>query len=83
MLQFMGSQRVRHDWATELNWSKVRDYPDIEIISQRLNHGCNNHNPLSKDEHPWNKWKDKICWQRTKTTEKNQLVVLERIKYLN
>ena len=20
MLQFMGSQRVRHDWATELNW---------------------------------------------------------------
>ena len=21
MLQFMGSQRVRHDWATELNWS--------------------------------------------------------------
>ena len=23
MLQFMGSQRVGHDWATELNWSKV------------------------------------------------------------
>ena len=22
MLQFMGSQRVRHDWATELNWSR-------------------------------------------------------------
>ena len=22
MLQFMGSQRVRHDWATELNWMK-------------------------------------------------------------
>ena len=22
MLQFMGSQRVRHDWATELNWKK-------------------------------------------------------------
>ena len=21
MLRFMGSQRVRHDWATELNWS--------------------------------------------------------------
>ena len=21
MLQFMGSQRVRHDWATELNWN--------------------------------------------------------------
>ena len=24
-LQSMGSQRVRHDWATELNWRKGRD----------------------------------------------------------
>ena len=23
MLQFMGSQRVRHNWATELNWTEV------------------------------------------------------------
>ena len=23
MLQFMGSQRVRHDWATELNWQCI------------------------------------------------------------
>ena len=23
MLQFMGSQRVRHDWATELNWMLI------------------------------------------------------------
>ena len=23
MLQFMGSQRVGHDWATELNWTDV------------------------------------------------------------
>ena len=23
VLQFMGSQRVRHDWATELNWTEV------------------------------------------------------------
>ena len=23
VLQFMGSQRVRHDWATELNWTTV------------------------------------------------------------
>ena len=26
VLQFMGSQRVRHDWATELNWM------DLELI---------------------------------------------------
>ena len=24
VLQFMGSQRVRHDWATELNWTEPR-----------------------------------------------------------
>ena len=23
MLQFMGSQRVRHDWTTELNWNEI------------------------------------------------------------
>ena len=23
VLQFMGSQRVRHDWATELNWTEL------------------------------------------------------------
>ena len=23
VLQFIGSQRVRHDWATELNWTKL------------------------------------------------------------
>ena len=23
LLQFMGSQRVGHDWATELNWTKI------------------------------------------------------------
>ena len=23
MLQFIGSQRVRHDWATELNWTRM------------------------------------------------------------
>ena len=33
LLQFMGSQRVRHDWVTELNWgwrsrySNVTDFP--------------------------------------------------------
>ena len=24
LLQFMGSQRVRHDWVTELNWTELR-----------------------------------------------------------
>ena len=25
VLWFMGSQRVRHDWATELNWTELKD----------------------------------------------------------
>ena len=25
VLRFMGSQRVRHDWATELNWTTLND----------------------------------------------------------
>ena len=26
VLQFMGSQRVRHDWATELNWTELTGF---------------------------------------------------------
>ena len=26
VLQFMGSQRVRHDWATELNWTEAFEH---------------------------------------------------------
>ena len=33
MLQYMGSQRVRHDWATELNWT------DVDCIYQKLQYG--------------------------------------------
>ena len=29
MLQFMVSQRVKHDWATELNWLRVRNDPEF------------------------------------------------------
>ena len=33
VLRFMGSQRVGHDWATELNWTelKQKDYTSINI----------------------------------------------------
>ena len=32
MLQSMGSQRVRHDWATELNWNVTFYHPSHIII---------------------------------------------------
>ena len=30
VLQFMGSQRVRHDWVTELNWTDKRELDLVE-----------------------------------------------------
>ena len=34
VLRFMGSQRVRHDWATDLIWSEVQSID----IPERINH---------------------------------------------
>ena len=32
VLQFMGSQRVRHDWVTELNWTEARAETEAAVI---------------------------------------------------
>ena len=32
VLWFMGSQRVRHDWATDLNWSSRNKYPHVLMV---------------------------------------------------
>ena len=47
VLQSMGSQRVRHDWVTglnwtELNWTELRyyiEYPKAIFIYNNINHG--------------------------------------------
>ena len=39
ILQFMGSQRVRHDWATELNWIRL-DESQKDIAFHLLNLFC-------------------------------------------
>ena len=31
VLQFMGSQRVGHDWATELNWTEPFKHPKLDL----------------------------------------------------
>ena len=37
MLWFMGSQRVGHDWATELNWTELKQYMSLSLPKpQRL-----------------------------------------------
>ena len=38
VLQFMGSQRVRHDWVTELNWPELRAYFYVIFKAQILLH---------------------------------------------
>ena len=35
MLQSMGSQRVGHDWATELNWTKLGPQPRGDMYFER------------------------------------------------
>ena len=38
VLQFMGSQRVRHDWATELNWTEVIEWNSALFFSVVFSH---------------------------------------------
>ena len=39
MLQFMGLQRVRHDWVTELNWTEPLDHSSPENLMNCMVHG--------------------------------------------
>ena len=41
VLRFMGSQRVGHDWTTELNWTETRSWSPVL--------------PVSESEHPKSK----------------------------
>ena len=34
VLWFMGSERVRHDWVTELNWDKIYWAIDLDIFEE-------------------------------------------------
>ena len=36
MLQFMGSHRVGHDWATELNWLLIRNQISYEVVRYNI-----------------------------------------------
>ena len=45
VLQFMGSQRVRHDWASELNWT------ELNILYHEVTWGCWNLNNILKNKH--------------------------------
>ena len=56
MLQFMGSQRVRHDWATELNWTEeihMHTWEDPEINQIQTQN--------QRNENDWPKETQKKC----------------------
>ena len=39
VLRFMGSQRVRHDWTTELNWTEVTGHAfNLCILTELFSH---------------------------------------------
>ena len=38
VLQFMGSQRIRHDWVTELNWTQLLQFRNL-FLSLKWLHG--------------------------------------------
>jgi len=40
VLWLMGSQRVRHDWATELNWTLLYDYIPVAAAAAKLLQSC-------------------------------------------
>ena len=57
VLQSMGSQRVGHDWATELNWTELKVFPVVM-------YGCEN-KTVKKAKH----WRidafELWCWRRS------------------
>ena len=47
-LWFMGSRRVRHDWATELNWTELIKLFQHHLLNRLYFLGCISFPPLSR-----------------------------------
>ena len=63
MLRFMGSQRVGHDWATELNWIYPKNYRLAP--TQKTT-------PTQKTKDFWRKWHLSYFWRiSTISTDRN------------
>ena len=59
MLRFMGSQRVGHDWATELNWTERKSNQNIHWKDW-----CWSSNTLATWCEEPTHWKRPWCWER-------------------
>ena len=56
VLRFMGSQRVRHDWATELNWIWLSAWVFAPMIQNSTCH------EIKAGSNLWSIFQTKICW---------------------
>ena len=52
VLRFMGSQRVGHDWATELNWTELRGSQEVEWSRSVGGHLCWSHEDTGRTRCP-------------------------------
>ena len=61
VLWFMGSQRVGHDWATELNWTELKSNFEVIVLSywKNLKHRNNRSRTNVLQSHSKNKPKKK------------------------
>ena len=75
VLQSMGSQRVRHDWVTELNWTITKAYDtDRKTQEDRVNaqrtgsrsRSAQERSPLAKSQ---SCWMHRRFWSLWKTTD--------------
>ena len=62
MLRFMKSQRVGHDWATELIWTELREIANVHLFFF-----------LTVIIHVSYKWADKFLWWTQRCTGQNPL----------
>ena len=63
MLRFMGSQRVGHDWATELNWSEpIWTHAPQLCLTQGNYHSCRVGPP--KIDRSWWRFQQMVHWRR-------------------
>ena len=55
VLQFMGSQEVGHDWATEQQQSVLKENSTV-FICRQCDHLCRNHTKSTKQPVKTGKW---------------------------